>query len=73
MLPQEVALSVGKIRRSNYAFVSWKGDHSPQHVHVYKEGQFVLKWDLEKKRAMKGKPTKRLLALIEQLEKEGLL
>ena len=64
---------MSKIRRSNYVFVSWKGDHSPRHVHIYKGRKLVLKWDLEDKRAMKGKPTKRLLVLIEQLEQEGLL
>ncbi len=62
-----------KVRRSNHVFVSWKGDHGPRHLHVYREGQLVLKWDLENKRAMKGKATRRLLALIEQLEQEGLL
>ena len=50
-----------------------KGDHSPRHVHVYRRGRLVLKWDLDNKIAMKGKGTKRLLALIEQLEEEGLL
>jgi len=28
--------------------VTWKGDHSPHHVHVYRDGTLVLKWDLEK-------------------------
>jgi hypothetical protein len=54
-------------------FLVWKGDHSPRHVHVYKDGRLILKWDLENRKAMKGKPTKRVLALIEQLEEEGLL
>lgn len=62
-----------KIRRSNYVLLTWKGDHSPRHVHVYRRGRLVLKWDLDNKIAMKGKGTKRLLALIEQLEEEGLL
>jgi len=64
---------MSKIRRGNYVFLTWKGDHSPQHVHVYRDGELVLKWDLEHKMAMKGKPNKRLLALIQQLEEEGLL
>src|SRR6185437_2549280 len=29
---------MGKVRRGRYVFVTWKGDHSPRHVHVYREG-----------------------------------
>jgi hypothetical protein len=25
---------MGKIRRGNYVFVFWTGDHEPRHVHV---------------------------------------
>lgn len=31
------------------------GDHSPQHVHVYKRSKMVLKWDLENGLPIKGK------------------
>jgi hypothetical protein len=64
---------VGKVRRGNYVFVTWAGDHSPRHVHVYKKGKLVLKWDLENDLVMKGKPTAKILALIADLSKEGLL
>lgn len=60
-----------KIRWGNYIFLSWKGDHSPRHVHVYRDGKLVLKWDLDNGRPMKGKPAKRLLAHIEELRQEG--
>ncbi len=53
-------------------FLTWKGDHGPRHVHVYKDGEMILKWDLENRRAMRG-PTKRVLALIRELQAEGLL
>jgi hypothetical protein len=62
---------MGKIRRGNYVFLSWKGDHSPRHVHVYKDSALVVKWDLENQRAMAGAVTKRILKLIEELEREG--
>lgn len=62
-----------KIRRSNYVFLAWKGDHGPKHVHVYKDSKLVLKWDLEKNKSMKGKPTKKLIALLKDLQKEELL
>ncbi len=54
-------------------FLTWKSDHGPRHVHVYKDGKMILKWDLENEKAMSGHPTKRVLALIRALQAEGLL
>ena len=31
-----------------------KGDHPPRHVHVYRDGKLVVKWDLDNRNAMKG-------------------
>lgn len=62
-----------KIRRGGYIFVSWVGDHAPRHVHVYRDGRFVLKWDLDSGRLMAGTPSRQVLDLIRQLEGEGLL
>jgi len=64
---------MGKIRRGGYAFVTWKGDHTPRHVHVYRDGRLVVKWDLDNKKAMKGQASRKVLALINQLESEGVL
>ncbi len=64
---------MGKIRRGGYVFITWKGDHGPRHVHVYRDGSLVLKWDLENRTAMAGRPTRRLAALIRQLQREGVL
>ena len=63
---------MGKVRRGGYIFVTWKSDHSPRHVHVYRDGKFVVKWDLENKLPMTGKASQRVLKLIEELESEGL-
>lgn len=52
-------------------FVTWKGDHSSRHVHVYRDGVFVMKWDLNNNVPMRGKVTRRVRELIEQLESEG--
>jgi DNA-binding Xre family transcriptional regulator len=30
-----------KRRRGGYVFVGWKGDHSPRHVHVFKNGKLA--------------------------------
>ena len=66
-------MCVGKVRRGNYVFVTWAGDHTPRHVHVYRKRRLVLKWDLENQLAMKGKPTAKILQLIRELDEEGLL
>jgi len=64
---------VGKIRRGGYIFITWKGDHSPRHVHVYRDGKLVMKWDLENRKTMRGKFDRKVLQLIEALESEGRL
>jgi Domain of unknown function (DUF4160) len=66
-------ISTGKIRRGGYVFISWKSDHPPRHVHVYREGRLVVKWDLGNRKAMKGVASREILALIEALELEGRL
>jgi len=62
-----------KIRRGDYVFLAWVGDHSPRHVHVYKNGRFIVKWDLENQLAMKGRANRRVRRVIAQLRSEGLL
>lgn len=64
---------MGKTRRGGYIFVTWKGDHPPRHVHVYRDGKLVVKWDLENRKPMRGKATRKVLQLVDQLESEGLL
>ena len=61
---------MGKIRRGGFVFLTWTGDHAPRHVHVYRGGEFMLKWDLENKAVMKGKASRRLLRTIAELEEE---
>jgi hypothetical protein len=64
---------VGRFRRGNYLFVTWKGDHGPRHVHVYRDGRLVVKWNLDDRVPMKGRPTARVLQLIAELETEGVV
>jgi hypothetical protein len=64
---------MGKVRRGGYVFISWKSDHPPRHVHVYREGKLVVKWDLDNRKAMKGSAPRRVLELIAELEGQGLL
>jgi len=62
-----------RIKRGGYVFQWWKSDHDPVHVHVFKDGREVLKWDLKAWAALGGTPTGRLTALLCQLRDEGLL
>ena len=53
--------------------MTWKGDHPPRHVHVYCDGEFVVKWDLENWLPMRGEATDRIRRLIAELQEEGAL
>lgn len=44
-----------------------------RHVHVYRDGELVVKWDLDHQKAMKGAAPRRVLELIAELETEGQL
>jgi hypothetical protein len=73
LLPPTVTLSVAKVRRGNYIFITWKGDHGPRHVHVYKDARLIVKWDLEADLPMKGRASARVVELIRTLRAEGIL
>jgi hypothetical protein len=64
---------VGKLRRGGYIFITWKGDHSPRHVRVYRDGKLLVKWDLDNGKPMKGHASQRILELIYELLREGAL
>ena len=64
---------MGKIRRGNYVFLTWVGDHDPKHVHIFKDRIWIAKWDLESSNVMEGKVSARVRKLIEQLKEEGRL
>lgn len=64
---------MGKVRRGGYVFVTWKGDHTPRHVHVYRDGVLIVKWDLDHGQPMVGKVARRVRLLIQELEREGAL
>ena len=61
------------MRRGGFIFIAWRSDHPPRHVHVYRNGRLIVKWDLENRTAMKGKASAKVLELIRQLETEGRL
>lgn len=63
---------MGKIKRGNFLFISWVGDHG-HHVHVFQDGEFVVKWDIENWMPMKGEAPRRVVKLLNDLKSEGLL
>lgn len=69
-LPGMVTFSLGKIRRDNYVLLTWIGDHSPRHVHIYRDEKLVLKWNLD---AWVPNPTAKLIRLLADLRKERVL
>ena len=64
---------MAKIRRGGYVFITWKGDHDPRHVHVFKDGREILKWNIEACVVMSGNVTPKVRKLIDQLVKERKL
>lgn len=64
---------MGKIRRGNYVFVTYVGDHEPRHVHVYQDGRLVVKWNLDAGVPMEGEASRRVRKIIEELIEEGAL
>jgi len=64
---------VPRVRRGGYIFVGWIGDHSPHHVHVYKDNTLVVKWDLDHWQPMEGVATARVKRLLRELVEEGKL
>lgn len=64
---------MGRIRRGNYVFVTWKGDHGPRHVHVFKDDDLVVKWNLEKEHVIWGEASRRIRRIIAELKREGRL
>ena len=64
---------MGRLRRGGFVFVWWKSDHPPRHVHVYREGKLVVKWDVDNSKVMKGETSRALVELIAELVAEGLL
>lgn len=62
-----------KSRRSGFVFVSWRGDHVPRHVHVYRDGEQIGKWDLDNGKLMWGRLPGRVIRIIRALCREGRL
>jgi len=64
---------VPKNRRGGFVFLGWVGDHSPKHVHVYRDGTLLVKCDPDNWQPMKGQASARIERLLKELVEEGRL
>jgi hypothetical protein len=62
-----------KVRKGGYVFMTWTGDHTPRHVHVFRDKELVLKWNLDEDMVLSGVPVRRVVRLIRELRLEGRL
>lgn len=53
--------------------MSYKGDHDPRHVHVYRSGKLLVKWNIEDWCPITGRASAKLKRLLATLQREGLL
>lgn len=71
MLLNVVAFTDGTGKRDGYIIEWWIGDHSPKHVHVYKNRRQVAKIVVPDMRVLSGKVNRKLRKVIEELIAEG--
>ncbi len=64
---------MGREKRGGYIIEWWMGDHSPKHVHVYKDGKEIAKIVIPSLRLLSGRMNKKLQKIIEELLSEGKL
>ena len=66
---------MGRVRRHGYVLEWFIGDHDPRHVHVYDaKGRFLGRFDLDTHTGHEGWiPARKLLKLIQDLQKQGRL
>ena len=66
---------MGKVRRGGYVFEWWIGDHPPRHVHVSdSNGKLLGRMAVETMQPIDPwRPLRKVLEIIEELQKEGRL
>ncbi len=64
---------MGRWKRFGLVVVRYLTDHDPPHVHVFKDGKRILKFDIESWQVMEGKMTSNARKALEELRREGVL
>jgi hypothetical protein len=62
---------VGRAKRGGYIIEWWLGDHSPKHVHIYKNGREVAKVEIPGLLVLTGRINKKLRKILRELIEEG--
>ncbi len=62
---------MGREKRGGYLIEWWIGDHSPKHIHVYRNGKEVAKIIIPGMRLLSGKMNRKLKKIIQELLEEG--
>jgi len=64
---------MGRKKRGGYIFEWWMGDHTPKHVHVYKNGIQIAKIGIPNLIVLQGAMTKKLKKILQEMIKEKIL
>ncbi len=51
--------------------MTFKGDHPPRHVHIFRGKKLVARWDLTNQRVLSGAVSSRLRQYLKELYEEG--
>jgi len=58
---------VSRKKRGGYLFVTFKGDHPPRHVHIFKGKWLIARWDLANQQVLSGAISSRLREYLREL------
>jgi hypothetical protein len=60
-------------KRGGYVIRWYQQDHPPRHVHVFKDGALVARFDLEHETFMPGSDRRHFGRIKKALQEEGLI
>ena len=61
---------MGRIRRGGYLIEWWIGDHSPKHVHIYRDGRLIAKVEVPSLLVLTSTVNKKLRKILTDLMKD---
>ena len=61
---------MGRIRCGGFLIEWWMGDHSPKHIHIYKDGRLIAKVQVPGLPLLKGSMNKKLRKILVELIQE---
>jgi hypothetical protein len=67
-----VHLAMVRRKRFGVIIVKYSTDHDPRHVHVFRDGARILKFDIDNWTVMEGAMTPKARKALESLRREGI-